>query len=912
MTDQLTKFLAHMDDCGCGPHDAADVIPDDTRRYYRLAGDKPGIKKGSYVLRIDADGFAVGGCMSMRDSEWHGWHSRSVKGASDEQKAEWQERRDAAKAAREEADRVERERGAEAARRMWEAGDPAVSHPYAKRKSVRVDGLRVWTDFERMEDVLLVPVMKAGAMVGLQRIYADGEKLFTQGCDVAGAHFWIGDPAGEPVVAVGEGYATCDTVAQATGWPVCVAWNAGNLKAVAVEVRRQCPGARVVILSDEDLWTWDHKHRKHKPEVLPERGAAEWDDWREKGWLRNVGHEAARQAAAAIGGAQVLGVAEGGDWNDLAAVAGLDEVRDRLLKPVDAVADMADGGEWVPEHWSGDDVAVGPTWEESATPDQRVEYELRPQGYIGKKYYFFPRSTGDIEEFLYSELGSDSAYYHLAEDTFWLSFFAEPEKTSGKDIVTLFKPKLMRFCKQKGKFDPERVLSTGVWPDGRGGVVANMGDRLYIPGRGFMEHSEYESEKVYISAPKSLNIDVEALRNADAVKLRHICEGLNWRHRISGSLLAGWIYASILSGALRWRSHIFVTGGKGSGKTTVMRDIIKAILKGWSTNADGGTTGAGFRRKLGNKAQPVVSDEMETETQKQRANADDVLTLARQSSSGAEYSNAYGDITVHSCFCFGGINPNIKHGADKDRITEMELVKDRSEGFRERWKAKEREIKETFTGDYGRRLARRAIDNAGSFLANLEVFEDELSVLLGDSRSAEQFAPMIAGLYGLHSTGRITPERAREWVREQDWDFFYQEDDGSDAEKMVSHLLTAMAEFTVMDRTNRVAVSDLIRMARGTEVASVDAAKSSLGRYGLKVDGDWLVVANSKSRIGELMKDTSWTVPKNTLSRYPGAESVGATRFASGVVSRGIRIPLAGLLDDVMVEEELSIEGEWG
>lgn len=225
------------------------------------------------------------------------------------------------------------------------------------------------------------------------------------------------------------------------------------------------------------------------------------------------------------------------------------------------------------------------------------------------------------------------------------------------------------------------------------------------------------------------------------------------------------------------------------------------------------------------------------------------MTLARQSSSGAEYANAYVDITVHSCFCFGGINPNIKHGADKDRITELELVKDREEGWRQRWKEREREIKNTFSGDYGRRLARRAIDNAESYLYNVEVFEDALSSMLGDSRSAEQFAPMIAGLYGLHSTGKVSQDRAVEWVREQDWDFFYQEDDGSDAEKMVAHLMTALADHTVLDKTTRVPVSDLIVAVKNRDTG-YDAARQSLGRYGIRVDGDWLVVANSKSRSG--------------------------------------------------------------
>lgn len=898
MTKQIQAFIDHMRSVECGPHDVADVVADDVRRYYRLDGDKPGVKKGSYVLRVDDDGFAVGGCMSMRDGQWHGWHSKSKRGMSEDERGEWRQRREAARSKREADEKLDRDRGVALARSMWEAASPADRHPYAARKLMRVDGLRVDADGN-----LLVPVLGADdGIAGLQRISGDGDKLFTTGTDMRGGHWWVGDPVGASTIVIGEGLATCDSVAQATGWPVCVAFNAGNLKAVAGMVRNRFPGAHVVIAADNDLWTWDHKHRKHKPDVLPTRDSAEWDNWRENGWLRNPGRDSADQAAASIGGAQVVFPACGGDWNDMHVCSGLDDVREAFMGPVDLVRDY------------GEDDEVGPAWDDVAHPVDRLSDEIRPQGYIKKRYFFFPRSTGDIEEFTLPELSNDGSYYHLAEDTFWKSFFAEPEKVTGKEVVSFFKPLVIRLCKRVGKFDPDRVQSVGVWREKSGTVVANMGDRLYVPGKGFLEHSEYESDKVYVSAPRSLNIDIEPMRNADAVKLRNICESLSWKYKISGSLLAGWIYASILSGSLRWRPHIFITGGKGSGKTTVMKYIVKSILSGWSTNADGGTTGAGFRRKLGNQARPVVSDEMETETKKQRDIADEVLTLARQSSSGAEYANAYVDITVHSCFCFGGINPNIKHGADKDRITELELVKDREEGWRQRWKEREREIKNTFSGDYGRRLARRAIDNAESYLYNVEVFEDALSSMLGDSRSAEQFAPMIAGLYGLHSTGKVSQDRAVEWVREQDWDFFYQEDDGSDAEKMVAHLMTALADHTVLDKTTRVPVSDLIVAVKNRDTG-YDAARQSLGRYGIRVDGDWLVVANSKSRIGELMKDTGWTVPKNTLGRYPGAESVGATRFASGVVSRGIKIPLAGLLDGVVseVEEELSIdEGDWG
>ena len=242
MTNNITKFLDYMRELDCDPHDPADIIADDTRRYYRLDGDKPTVKKGSYVLREDQDGFACGGFMTMRDGVWHSWHSKSSRKATAEEKAEWAARRDAAKAASEEAERVARERAAVVSLGMWgDAKEDGVQvHQYVMRKGITGEGLRVWTDLDRFEDVLLVPVMRMGAIVGMQKIYQDGEKLFVAGSDMRGGHYWLGSPDGSGVVAIGEGVATCDSVRQATDWPVCVAFNAGNLVPVAKAMARPC------------------------------------------------------------------------------------------------------------------------------------------------------------------------------------------------------------------------------------------------------------------------------------------------------------------------------------------------------------------------------------------------------------------------------------------------------------------------------------------------------------------------------------------------------------------------------------------------------------------------------------------------------------------------------------------------
>jgi putative DNA primase/helicase len=54
------------------------------------------------------------------------------------------------------------------------------------------------------------------------------------------------------IVGVAEGYATAASVHQATGWPVAVAFDAGNLKPVCEALRNLYPDARLVVCGDDD------------------------------------------------------------------------------------------------------------------------------------------------------------------------------------------------------------------------------------------------------------------------------------------------------------------------------------------------------------------------------------------------------------------------------------------------------------------------------------------------------------------------------------------------------------------------------------------------------------------------------------------------------------------------------------
>jgi phage/plasmid primase-like uncharacterized protein len=218
----------------------------------------------------------------------------------------------AQKRAQREADLTARhERRARECEARWEAlPQAAADHPYLKAKGVPPYGLRQGGRGE-----LVIPVRDVdGKLWSLQRVSigADGtgHKTFEKDARKTGGFHFI-DPRGEfgqgGAILIAEGYATGASVHQATGRPVVVAFDAGNLSAVAAALRRAYPERPIVLLGDDD--------RHQSPE-------------------RNAGRLKAEQAAREVGGHALFPrftAAEQGpaytDWNDLHRARGLTAVK---------------------------------------------------------------------------------------------------------------------------------------------------------------------------------------------------------------------------------------------------------------------------------------------------------------------------------------------------------------------------------------------------------------------------------------------------------------------------------------------------------------------------------------------------------------------------------------------------------
>lgn len=314
-------------------------------------------------------GFGVDGGVSFGTlvhlAQQAGWQPRAVELSAEERQrreAEAAERRRQAaeQAAAQEAEAAEwQERIAQFAERLWAQLAPSAARvPYLGAKRVGAHGVRfarqgllAVTDLEARQCSIVrgrqaisewfesgakdLPhisfrYLKAGTMVvpmvdidgklwGLQLIFESGAKTFFKHGRKSGCFHVLGAIQPGLPIALVEGYATGASVFEATGWPVVVTFDAGNLERVAGLMRNRYPDAQLVLCGDDD-----HEAVNNKGEPI------------------NPGRIYASRAAGRVRGITAFpsfaDSTDRKDWNDLHVEQGLEAVRAQLQAALAASA----------------------------------------------------------------------------------------------------------------------------------------------------------------------------------------------------------------------------------------------------------------------------------------------------------------------------------------------------------------------------------------------------------------------------------------------------------------------------------------------------------------------------------------------------------------------------------------------
>jgi len=316
MNDAISQFRDAMRATGLEP---PDVIEPGKLHRFPGVGKRNGNTAGWCKLFDNS----LGGCFGDWSSGFsENWQAKRDKLFSPAEREAFK-RHVAEAQAQAEAERKARQAEAAAkAAAIWNAAQPAPSdHAYLVRKGIEAHGARLHNG------ALLIPMREGGELHSLQFIGPDGDKRFLTGGRVAGCYFSIGGTQGAAALCIAEGFATGATIHQATGHPVAVAFNAGNLKAVAQAMRTRFPALPLIVCADDDAATDG-----------------------------NPGLTKANEAARAVGG--LVAVPDFGpdrpagatDFNDLAAARSMDAVRD-AIKNAAALDDGGPGNAPAGEPW---------------------------------------------------------------------------------------------------------------------------------------------------------------------------------------------------------------------------------------------------------------------------------------------------------------------------------------------------------------------------------------------------------------------------------------------------------------------------------------------------------------------------------------------------------------------------------
>ncbi|WP_308815554.1 hypothetical protein [Sphingomonas sp. GV3] len=411
---------------------------------------------------------------------------------------------------------------------------------------------------------------------------------------------------------------------------------------------------------------------------------------------------------------------------------------------------------------------------------------------------------------------------------------------------------LIAACGYAGIFDAQgRVRGRGAHRGAKRQLIVHYGDTVMIAtpapankgGKGKVDwfQTGLIDNYVYPAAAPMPRPDPRNPGTGEVEQLAALINTWNWRRGHRDALLAlGWLAQTTISGALGWRSHLFVTGGAGTGKSSFNgkdglcdRLLSKGVLR------TGGATEAAVRQKLRAQTIPVIFDEFEPNAfnaQKLAA----VLELARVASSGDDMHKGGSDhnaaeFTLNSCFQFSAILTPPMEPQDRSRFAVLELDPLPPNTAK-------LDLDSIDLPGFGAMLARRMVIGWGRWHATFLAYHDALMLRGHTSRSADTFGTLLAAadlaMYDHlnHDTiddlvVQFAPENLVEIAESL-----------PDHQRCLNHLGTTMvqsrggdARETIATWIGKAVAQEDLGGGSGVTRQDITLARSKLGEIGLKV-----------------------------------------------------------------------------
>ena len=523
-------------------------------------------------------------------------------------------------------------------------------------------------------------------------------------------------------------------------------------------------------------------------------------------------------------------------------------------------------------------------------------------GHNSGNYYYVNTQTSEIFD-LSSAQHVPSSFLAQATSKYWGQRFRfkqdkEGNPTSKPDWDAVAES-LFQEQRNVGFFNHENVRGYGAWLD-NDQIIFNSGKNLHVYDNSgsvistpITEHN-LNTQFIY-EANKSIPFNAnDKLTQEEREQIIECFSLASYKNENDYIYLLGFITNAQIPGVTPWRPHHWLTGSRGTGKTTLL-SWVSELCYDQGTIQD--PSAAGLRQMIKSNALPTFVDEFEYSK-----NTKQVMELVRQSSSSNASKIIRGtadgvaqSYLVSSVFCLSSIQVSINNAADLSRITVIELTKNKRENFE-----RMRKLASNFS-ELSPKLLSYMVSESQNYLANIPVIHDfildEYPSL--DSRQADQISALVAGYYALKHGGLVDEFKLSliMTLLNINASDYVEDNKESDESRCLDAILQAI------DPNTRMSVNRLIASTQGSELGSlhdlgIKVVEKVPGKY---VD---IFIRSNSNPLKRIIQDTEYHDYAKILRRSDCLIKHTSTQRFSNSTAKGLVVRC--LVDADQTEMEVS------
>jgi len=220
-------------------------------------------------------------------------------------------------------------------------------------------------------------------------------------------------------------------------------------------------------------------------------------------------------------------------------------------------------------------------------------------------------------------------------------------------------------------FDMEKIRGRGAWKDSEGNICYHDGKTTT---------GKFDKDWTFIRKPKKqIGIFSEHCESDTRKQIMETCKLFSFSTPADCIRLLSWAVLAPFSGALTWRPAFLLTGESGTGKSTLIDNIVRKISLSLAVNG-GSTTEAAIRQYCGTDSGSTIVDEAESKSMRDRERVEGQFSLMRASTTDDSPKTLKGSVSgvatpfeMRQMFGFVAVNASVDNVADDNRIIRINL-----------------------------------------------------------------------------------------------------------------------------------------------------------------------------------------------------------------------------------------------